>query len=55
MTMYNWAVNKDKLNRAIKMAESKDEEKIKECYIKLGGLVVEPAKRKNKDAKKDND
>lgn len=49
----NWAVNKDKLRRAKLMAKSDDEEKIKECYIKLGGLILED-KRKKQNAKKDH-
>ena len=37
--MYNWAVNKTKLNIAITKSKGGDEELIKEIYISMGGLV----------------
>lgn len=50
--MYEWALNKNKLDRAIKMAENfrvggkktslsgqKMEDEVKRCYISLGGKV----------------
>lgn len=39
--MYNWAVSKSKLERAIAMVPGQPEEAIKEAYIRLGGLVKE--------------
>lgn len=48
-----WAANQDKLRRAKAMAKSDDVDKIKECYIKLGGLVLEEPKKK-KNVQKDN-
>ncbi len=44
-TMYPWAVNKLKLERAIKTASDKTEEAIKARYIELGGLLLTEIKK----------
>lgn len=39
--MYEWAVNKQKLERILKIHSGKTEEEIKEQYKLIGGLVKE--------------
>lgn len=48
--MYAWAVNQNKLARAIRLSKDKTEEDIKAIYESLGGLVREPVKDKKKKA-----
>lgn len=37
--MYTWAINPQKLQRAINMAQGQSEDVVKENYIKLGGKL----------------
>jgi hypothetical protein len=41
MKQYSWALNKNKLARAIGKVGEGDEEAVKKEYINIGGLVVE--------------
>lgn len=53
MKDYNWAVNKDKLQRAEKfLSPDATEEQVKEKYISLAGLVREKSETEVPEAPK---
>lgn len=48
---YEFALNPIKLQRAIRLAKSEDDEAVMDAYIKLGGKVVELPKKVVKEPK----
>lgn len=46
MSNYDWAVNKQKLQRAIAISKNGPEEQVREEYVRIGGLISPSWKKK---------